>query len=146
VGDRLAQELAAQLAAVGLDVMPRAHQEQQYRQLLERDSHRMFCLVLVADYPRQQALLEPLLLSTSPDNHTGVRDPRLDRLLERARAARRAGSREGLYVEAERRGLSAAPLIPLAWFRSRLAAAPGVDGLAVNPLGGFDAAALATGS
>jgi ABC-type transport system substrate-binding protein len=146
VGNRLAQELAAQLAAVGLDVRPRPHQEQQYRQLLERDSQGMFCLVSVADYPRQQALLEPLLLSTSPDNHTGVRDARLDRLLERARAARRAGDRERLYAEAERRGLSAAPLIPLAWFRSRLAAAPGVDGLAVNPLGGFDAAALSTGA
>jgi oligopeptide transport system substrate-binding protein len=142
VGDRLARELAAQLAEVGLDVRPRAHQEEQYRELLQRDAQRLFCLVSVADYPRQGALLEPLLLSGSPDNHTGVQDARLDRLLERARAARRAADRERLYVEAERRGLSAAPLIPLAWFRSRLAAAPSVDGLAVSPLGGFDAAAL----
>jgi oligopeptide transport system substrate-binding protein len=145
VGDRLARELAAQLAEVGLDVRPRAHQENQYRQLLERDAQRLFCLVSVADYPRQQALLEPLLLSSSPDNHTGLNDARLDRLLERARAARRAEERERLYVEAERRGLSVAPLIPLAWFRSRLAAGPAVDGLAVNPLGGFDAAALSVG-
>jgi len=145
VGDRLARELAAQLAEVGLEVRPRAHQEQQYRQLLERDAQRLFCLVSVADYPRQQALLEPLLLSTSPDNHTGLQDARLDQLLERARAAGRAGERERLYVEAERRGLSVAPLIPLAWFRSRLAAGPGVDGLAVSPLGGFDAAALSIG-
>src|SRR5919106_5934684 len=145
VGDRLARELSAQLAEVGLDVRPRAHQEQQYRQLLERDDQRLFCLVSVADYPRQQALLEPLLLSTSPDNHTGLRDARLDQLLERARAARRAGDRERLYAEAERRGLAGAPLIPLAWFRSRLAAGSNVDGLAVNPLGGFDAAALSIG-
>ena len=142
VGDRLARELSAQLAAVGLEVRPRAHQEEQYRALLERDGQGFFCLVSVADYPRQQALLEPLLLSTSPDNHTGVRDARLDRLLERARAARVPRDRERLYLEAERRGLSLAPLVPLAWFRSRLAAGPEVEGLAVNPLGGFDAAAL----
>jgi peptide/nickel transport system substrate-binding protein/oligopeptide transport system substrate-binding protein len=145
VGDRLARELSAQLAEVGLNVRPRAHQEQQYRQLLERDAQRLFCLVSVADYPRQQALLEPLLLSTSPDNHTGLRDARLDRLLDRARATRRAGQRERLYAEAERLGLSVAPLLPLAWFRSRLAAGPAIGGLAVNPLGGFDAAALSIG-
>jgi peptide/nickel transport system substrate-binding protein/oligopeptide transport system substrate-binding protein len=142
VGDRLARELAAQLAGVGLEVNPRAHQEREYRELLERGGQRFFCLVSVADYPRQQALLEPLMLSTSPDNHTGVEDGRLDRLLERARAARDPRVRERLYRKAERRGLSLAPLVPLAWFRSRLAAGPDVGGLAVNPLGRFDAAAL----
>ena len=142
VGDRLARELAAQLSEVGLDVRPRSHQEEEYRRLLERDAQRFFCLVSVADYPRQQALLEPLLLSTSPDNHTGLDDGRIDRLLERARAARRAPDRERLYLEAERRGLSLLPLIPLAWFRSRLAAGTDVEGLAVTPLGGFDVAAL----
>jgi len=142
VGDRLAREVAAQLAEVGLEVTPRPHQEQEYRELLERDGQRFFCLVSVADYPRQEALLEPLLLSTAPDNHTGFEDARLDGLLERARAARSPGDREQLYLQAERRGLSLAPLVPLAWFRSRLAAAPNVEGLVVNPLGGFDAAAL----
>lgn len=142
VGDRLARELASQLGEVGLEARPRAHQEREYRELLERDGQRFFCLVSVADYPRQQALLEPLLLSTSPDNHTGLEDARLDSLLERAREARDAGDRERLYRQAERRGLSLAPLVPLAWFRSRLAAGTDVEGLAVNPLGGFDAAAL----
>jgi ABC-type transport system substrate-binding protein len=142
VGDRLARELAAQLDAVGLNVRPRSHPEQEYRDLLERDGQQFFCLVSVADYPRQQALLEPLLLSTAPDNHTGVEDGRLDRLLERARAAGDDRARERLYLAAERRALSLAPLVPLAWFRSRLAAGPAVEGLVVNPLGGFDAAAL----
>jgi ABC-type transport system substrate-binding protein len=145
VGDRLARELAAQLDEVGLKVRPRAHEEQEYRALLERDGQRFFCLVSVGDYPRQQALLEPLLLSTSPDNHTGVEDTRLDRLLERARSTPDERDRERLYAEAERRGLSLVPLIPLAWFRSRLAAGPGVEGLAVSPLGGFDATALSFG-
>jgi oligopeptide transport system substrate-binding protein len=145
VGDRLARELAAQLDAVGLKLKPRSHPEREYRDLLERDGQRFFCLVSVADYPHQQALLEPLLLSTSPDNHTGVEDGRLDRLLERARAAPGPRDRERLYLEVERRGLSLVPLVPLAWFRSRLAAGPAVEGLAVNPLGGFDAAALSLG-
>lgn len=142
VGDRLAAELVAQLGEVGLDVTPRAHPEREYRELLEGDGHRFFCLVSVADYPRQQALLEPLLSSASPDNHTGVRDERLDGLLGRGRAAAAPAVRERLYRQAERRALSLAPLVPLAWFRSRLAAAPAVEGLAVTPLGGFDAAAL----
>jgi oligopeptide transport system substrate-binding protein len=142
VGDRLAAALAGQLAEVGLEVTPRAHQEEDYRALLEQEGQRFFCLVSVADYPRQQSLLEPLLSSDSPDNHTGLRDERVDALLRRAEAARGTGERERLYLAAERRALSLAPLVPLAWFRSRLAAGSDVDGLAVNPLGRFDVAAL----
>jgi oligopeptide transport system substrate-binding protein len=142
VGDRLAGTLANQLGEVGLDVTPRAHPEREYRELLEQDGQRFFCLVSVADYPRQQALLEPLLSPVSPDNHTGLQDERVDTLLRRAAAARATGQRERLYLEAERRALSLAPLVPLAWFRSRLAPAPDVEGLAVNPLGRFDVAAL----
>lgn len=142
VGDRLAAALVAQLGEIGFEVTPRAHPEGEYRQLLERNGHRFFCLVSVADFPRQQALLEPLLSSVSPDNHTGFEDERVDGLLRRAAAAPAAGPRQRLYLEAEQRALSLAPLVPLAWFRSRLAPALSVDGLAVDPLGRFDAAAL----
>ncbi|HJV04882.1 MAG TPA: ABC transporter substrate-binding protein, partial [Actinomycetota bacterium] len=78
VGDLLAATVAAQLEAVGLDVRPRGHDASEYARLLSTGQHEMFCLVWVADLPRQHGFLDPLLRSGSPDNQAAVDDPRLD--------------------------------------------------------------------
>ncbi|HEX2032476.1 MAG TPA: ABC transporter substrate-binding protein [Actinomycetota bacterium] len=142
VGEALAEALRTQLEGVGLQVRPRPHPEREYRALLQREREEFFCLTWIADYPRQQALLEPLFLSTSPDNHTGVSDAALDRMLIRAREEPSAAARQELYAEAEEAALRRMPLVPLVWFRSHLAARPDVEGFAVDPLGLFDAARL----
>ncbi|HEX6261737.1 MAG TPA: hypothetical protein VF097_02695, partial [Actinomycetota bacterium] len=102
-----------------------------------------FCLVWVADAPTAQAILDPLFDPDSPDNRTGIEDEDLARLLARARATESAQEREELYARAERRALELMPLVPLAWFRSNVAAQDYVTGLEVDPLGRFDVAALA---
>lgn len=142
VGQRLAEEIAGQLAEVGIEATPRAHDDEAYAELLRTDGHQMFCLTAVADYPRAQAMLEPLLASGSADNLTGVSDGTLDGLLRRARTEADPIEREELYVEAERRALTVLPLAPIAWFRSRFAVQPYVDGFTLDPMGRFDAAAL----
>jgi oligopeptide transport system substrate-binding protein len=142
VGDRLAREIARQLQAVGLRVEPREHDEGQYQLLLTRDEEEFFCLVQVADYPRQQALLQPLFLSTSEDNQAGVDDPVLDRLLLDAMAEPAPRRRQELYAQAERRALTQMPVVPVVWFRSHLAVQPYVEGFRVSPLGTYEAAAL----
>ncbi len=142
VADALAATISAQLGEAGLTVTPRPHDEAGYRDVLTSGTHEMFCLVWTADYPRQQALLEPLLLSGSPDNQAGVQDARMDELLEGARGEPRDPARQALYVQAERRALVAMHLVPVAWFRSHLAAQPYVEGFAVDPLARFDAATL----
>jgi oligopeptide transport system substrate-binding protein len=142
IGARLAVTLADQLSRAGLTVTPNAHQVEDFVDLFRRGEHEFYCLVWVGDYPRPQAFLEPLLLSTSPDNRTGFVDEQLDGLLNRARQEADPTLGEDLYRRAERRAMNLMPLVPLAWFRSRLAVKPYVGGFAVDPLGNFDASRL----
>lgn len=145
VADRLAQALVSQLDAAGLTVTPRPHDDAGYEDLLQRGLHEMFCVAWVADYPRQQAFLEPLLESGSTDNHGGVSDEDLDTLLERARTAPSPSVRRDAYAEAERVALRAMHVIPVVWFRSHLAVQPYVQGFDLDPMGRYDAATLAIG-
>lgn len=142
VGDRLAAAVAAQLQEVGIRVTPRPHLAPEFEDLLEEGEHEMFCLVWVADYPRQQAFLEPLLAGDSLDNRAGIDDPRLDQLLEDAGSSLNATQRERLYAEAEAHALEAMHVIPLVWFRSHIAVQPHVQGFALDPLGRYDLAGL----
>jgi ABC-type oligopeptide transport system substrate-binding subunit len=141
-GDRLAGAVAEQLGQIGLHVTPRPHLVAEYEDLLGAGEHQMVCLVWVADYPRQQAFLEPLLASDSLDNRAGIEDPQLDGLLEEARLTLDASARQRLYAEAERRALTAMHVIPVLWFRSHLAVQPHVQGFALDALGRYNAAAL----
>jgi oligopeptide transport system substrate-binding protein len=145
VADGLARGLAAQLEAVGLDVTPRPHDDVGYQQVLERGLYEMFCLVWVADYPRQQAFLEPLLESTSADNHAGFGEEDLDTLLDRARTSSGAEVRQEIYAEIERMALLDMHVIPVVWFRSHLAVQPSVEGFVLDPMARYDAAALGFG-
>lgn len=144
-GRRLAEAMAEQLRAVGLRPRPRARDREAYARLLRERRHGMFCLVWTADYPRAQAMLEPLLRSDSGDNHAGLDDARMDRLLERGRVEEDPAEREEHYVDAERRALRHMPLVPLAWLRSGLAVQPYLEGFEVDALGVFDAARVGIG-
>jgi oligopeptide transport system substrate-binding protein len=142
IGDALARAMAAQLRQVGLRVTPRPHEEREYLQLLLEEGQEFFCLVWTADYPRQQAILDPLFLPGSADNHAGIEDQGLADLLARARAERSPTRRQRLYADAEERALARMHLVPLVWFRSHLAVQPYVEGFVVDPLGMFDASTL----
>lgn len=143
LADRLAQTLVAQLAEAGLTVTPRSRDPLVLPDVLEDGGHDMFCLLWTADYPRPQALLEPLVESGSADNHAHVSDRDLDTLLERGRAEANAEIRTEVYAETERLVLERMHVIPVVWFRSHLAVRPGVEGFVVDPLGRYDAATLA---
>jgi oligopeptide transport system substrate-binding protein len=142
VGDVLARAIEVQLEQVGLSVEPRAYGELEYAQLLRSGRQDLACLVWTADYPRQQAILEPLLKGGSPDNHAAIDDTKVNELLARARAERSEPRRRVLYGRAEALALERMHVIPLVWFRSHIAIQPYVEGLAVDPLGLFDASAL----
>jgi oligopeptide transport system substrate-binding protein len=142
LGDALVASVAESLREVGLEVTPRAHDQEEYLELLVEDRQEFFCLVWTADYPRQQGMLEPLFLPGSGDNHAAIDDPGLTEVLHRAREQRSLTRRQRLYAKAEQRALARMRLIPVAWFRSRIAAQPYVEGLTVDPLGRFDAATV----
>ena len=143
VGIGVAESIRDQLAMIGLTARLRGHDEEDYARLLQAGEQEAFCLVWVADAPTPQAILDPLLSAGSPDNRTRIDDEELERLLTEARATRPAEDREELYVAAERRALEVLPVVPLAWFRSNVAAQPYVTGLEVDPLGGFELSTLA---
>jgi oligopeptide transport system substrate-binding protein len=142
IGRRLAESMAAQLREVGLVPEVRTHGPQRYARLLRRGEVGLFCLVWTADYPRPQGVLEPLLGEGSADNHSGLEDRRLERLLQRGRAEPDPADREEIYVDAERRALRLMPLVPVAWLRSSLAVRPHVEGFVPDMLGLFDVALI----
>jgi oligopeptide transport system substrate-binding protein len=142
VGQRLASLVVSQLGEARIPVTPRSHDQGAFEDLLEEGGHDMVCLVWAADYPRQQAFLEPLLASGSADNHVGVRDEDLDTILERARTGANPEVRQEAYVEAERLALQEMYLVPVVWFRSNLAVQPRVLGFVLDPMGRYDAASL----
>ena len=146
LADRLARTLVAQLQEAGLTVTPRARNPIGFQDVLEDGGQDMFCLVWMADYPRPQALLEPLVESGSADNHANVSDRDLNVLLERGRAEANFEIRNEIYAEAERLVLERMHVIPVVWFRSHLAVRPGVEGFVVDPLGRYDAATLRFGA
>jgi oligopeptide transport system substrate-binding protein len=143
-GDRLATLVTAQLGEVGISVTPRPRDPAGFQEVLAGGKQDLVCLVWVADYPRQQAFLEPLLLSGSPDNHLLISDPDLDVVLERARTEPDPAIRREAYVEAERLALKEMYVIPVAWLRSNLAVRPGLRGFVLDPMGRYDAAILQT--
>jgi oligopeptide transport system substrate-binding protein len=142
LADQLARTLQAQLGEAGLTVTSRPRDPLGFQEVLREGGHQMFCLVWPADYPRPQALLEPLLESGSADNHAHVADRDLDTLLERGRAEANAEIRADIYAEAERLALERMHVIPVVWFRSHFAVRPGIQGFVVDPLGRYDAATL----
>jgi oligopeptide transport system substrate-binding protein len=142
LGDRLAQTVATQLAEAGLTVTPRPRDPLAFPDVLSDGGHEMFCLVWTADYPRPQALLEPLLESGSADNHANISDEDLDELFERGRTEPAPEIRAEIYAEAERVALEGMHVVPVVWFRSHLAVRPGIEGFTVDALGRYDAAAL----
>lgn len=141
-GDRLASLVTDQLGDVGITVTPRPRDQVAFEDVLEQGQQEMVCLAWVADYPRQQAFLEPLLAAGSADNHVRVRDQDLDTVLERARTAPAPAVRQEAYVEAERLALEEMYVVPLVWFRSHLAVQPGVENFVLDPMGRYDAATL----
>jgi oligopeptide transport system substrate-binding protein len=143
LADQLVRTLVAHLGEAGLTVTPRARNPIRFQDVLEDGGHDLFCLVWTADYPRAQALLEPLVESGSADNHANVSDRDVDVLLERGRVEANAAIRTEIYAETERLVLERMHVIPVVWFRSQLAVRPGVEGFVVDPLGRYDAATLA---
>jgi ABC-type oligopeptide transport system substrate-binding subunit len=123
-------------------VNPRPRDAAAMEEILAEGQQELVCLVWVADYPRQQAFLEPLLASGSADNVARVRSEDLDAVLDRARTEPDPAIRQEAYVEAERLALQEMYVIPVVWLRSNLAVRPGVEGFVLDPMGRYDVATL----
>lgn len=140
--DAVATTIAADLAAVGIQVQPRPHAAGEYLSMLNADSQSMFLMAWVADYPLAERFLTPLFTAGAADNHTGYADPGVQGVLASARAAIDPAQSLGFYDQAERAVLAGMVLSPLGFFRNHYAAAKRVQGFAVDSLGGLSIASL----
>lgn len=89
----------------------------------------------IADFPDPDNFLRPLFHSASPVNRSGYRNPKVDRLLDRAWSETSYSERNKLYHKIEKVILEDMPIIPLGHGRSRFLVRPNVRGFTLSPMG-----------
>ena len=94
-----------------------------------------YLMTWVADTPDRDSFLGVLFHSHGASNYLHYADADVDRLLAAARRDMDPTARIRLYDEVERRVGAANVLIPLFSEQSTYAARPGLQGLAVDPMG-----------
>lgn len=127
------------LQAAGFTVKIRSYTFPKYLKHLRSKDNSMYRLGWLAEYPTADAFLSPLFDAQSPDNHSGFSSPKVDALLERARATPSDNKRIQLYISAEKAILENMPIVPIGSFLAHWAAHPRVQGFVFDQTGGFDA-------
>ena len=139
---RVARRVRENLDDVGLDVRLRAYPFNRYLERLSDGDHSMYRLGWIGEYPDPHVFLSALFASDSPDNHTGFSSKRVDSLLAKAQRESDETTRLDLYRSIEKAILEQVPLAPVGSFRMFWAAAPRVQGVEFDMLGGFDGAGI----
>jgi oligopeptide transport system substrate-binding protein len=137
---QVATFLRRSLRDVGLNVKVKGFSFPDFLRHLERGSDGAYRLGWIAEFPVPDVFLSTLFESSSPENHSGFRSRRIDRVLDRAHAERNDDARARLYQRAEKMILARAPVVPIGSFVTRWAARPAVQDIAFDVMGGFDAA------
>jgi len=137
---QVARRVRNNLQAAGLNVRLRAYPFNRYLERLSDGDHSMFRLGWIGEYPDPHVFLSALFASDSPDNHTGFDSKRVDSLLAKAQRETDEAARLALYQRIEVLTLEQVPIAPVGSFRMFWAAAPAVQGVEFDVLGGFDAA------
>ncbi|MGH2699507.1 MAG: peptide ABC transporter substrate-binding protein [Actinomycetota bacterium] len=139
---RVARAVGGYLEDAGLNVKQRAFPFERFLKRLSDGDHSMYRLGWIGEYPDPDVFLSALFDSESPDNHSALTSKRIDSRLAKAQRERDEEVRLRLYRRIEEDILEQAPLAPLGSFRMFWAAAPRVESIAFDVLGGFDAAPI----
>ncbi|MGH2750235.1 MAG: peptide ABC transporter substrate-binding protein [Actinomycetota bacterium] len=139
---KVARTVKRYLEDAGLRVRLKSYAFNKYLERLGDGEHSMYRLGWIAEYPDPDVFLSALFDSDSPDNHTGLESKRIDSLLAKAQKESDEAARLRLYQRIETQILERVPLAPLGSFRMFWAAAPRVEGVNFDVLGGFDAAPI----
>lgn len=138
----VAKAIRRDLEAVGLRVKLRALSFGRYVRRLREDDHEMYRLQWIAEFPTPDVFLSSLFLSDSSNNHAGFNSDKIDKMLRKAHSQASPGKRLDLYKRIERALLDKVAVVPLGQFVTHWAAQPGIDGLVIDAMGGFDAATV----
>lgn len=107
----------------------------EYLDGLGARAYPAFELSWIADYPDPENFLALLFASGSPENYTGYSNPEVDRLFADAAIERDPARRRALYLEAQRRILADAVVIPAYHSIDYTLVKPHVKGLTITPMG-----------
>lgn len=102
---------------------------------LDNRSYPMFTLSWGADYPDPESFLGTLFRSSSPENHTGYKNPTIDDLLNKAAVETDNSKRMGMYADIEAKILKEYPAVPLYHSVRYVLVKPYVKNLKVTPMG-----------
>lgn len=135
----VARAMKETLAEAGLEVKLKAYGFRRYLKRLRDGKQAMYRLGWIAEYPVADVFLSALFGSDSPDNHSGFRSKKVDRVLRRAHRAAGQEERLRLYRRAERLILEDIPIVPIGTFVTHWAVQNDVQGINFDVMGGFDA-------
>jgi oligopeptide transport system substrate-binding protein len=135
----VARMVKSDLEGAGFRVELERYPFARYLRRLRAGNQGMYRLGWIAEYPSADVFLSSLFESDSPDNHSGLSSPRIDRLLRRARAEASENRRHQLYVQAEKAIMRQVPIVPIGSFLTHWAVSPRVRGASFDVMGGFDA-------
>jgi oligopeptide transport system substrate-binding protein len=138
----LARAVARQLQDAGLKISLRAHSSAEYKKLLASGKQEIAELGWFSDVPSPDAFLAQQLGTSSTNNPSGFSDKTFDATIARARATRDPAARILEYQRAEVRALNLMPLVPLVFFKSRIAVRQVVRGFRLDGAGIFDASVV----
>lgn len=134
----VASAIQADLQAVGIPAELRPHEFKDYGVFLVNETPELFRLGWTADYPSADGFLFPLFVSGQRDNLMRFSVREVDQMLRAARAEPDPDRRADLYRDVEQALLAQAPVLPIAQFTNRWAAANDVGGFRMSALGTFD--------
>jgi len=138
----VAQAIAKDLQAVGFKTALRAHDPAKYLALLQKHQQDLAELGWVSNVPSPDGFLAQQLFGRSPNNQTGFNLTSYNLEIFRARGQSYDSTRLASYQEAERHALAVMPLIPIVFYRNRLAVASRVRGFELDGAGIFDASKI----
>ena len=129
-------EIKAQLSKIGIQANINFETNwQNFTSMLSENKAPVFIYAWYADFPDPDNFLWTLFHSRSQYNYTGYNNPRVDRLLDRARGERDYLKRMQTYRDIEELIMEDAPILPMVNNLFQMAYQPYVKGLEVNALG-----------
>ncbi len=135
----LAEIIQHYLKKVGIEVVLKAMEWSAFKEAINKGEADIFWLSWWADYPEAENFLYPLFHSSNKGiggNRTRYSDPRVDTLLDKARATN--DSAVSLYRQVEQIVLDDLPLIPF-WHRADyILRQPWIEGLQPYPIYSMD--------
>jgi ABC-type transport system substrate-binding protein len=125
----LMRAVAASLEAVGIPTTLQPRSLEDHQRLLVSGQQQVFTLSWLGGYRSADAVLDPLLRSTSADNLLGLSDPAIDAALAAARSTPDLATAVARWRDVEVAALGQAVVVPIAQFRTEVVVAPSVLGL-----------------